>query len=95
MDRSKQVIIGTDGVFSADDAYRKIRLGASLVQLYTSLIYNGPGIVKTITYGLARRLERDGFNCIEEAVGTASCTEFATHFDTDVNSSAVLTAKQL
>jgi len=70
VDRQKHVIIGTGGIFTAEDAYRKIRLGASLVQLYTALIYEGPGVVKTITHGLARLLERDKFTSVAEAVGT-------------------------
>lgn len=72
MDRSRYHIIGVGGVFSADDAYRKIRLGASLVQLLTALVYEGPGIVKTINRGLVRLLERDGFANVAEAVGTTA-----------------------
>lgn len=62
-------IIGVGGVFSAEDAYRKIRSGASLVQLYTGLIYRGPGVVREIKLGLIRLLERDGFSSIADAVG--------------------------
>lgn len=62
-------IIGAGGVFSAEDAYEKIRAGASLVQLYTGLIYEGPGIVKKIKQGLVKLLERDGLSSIQEAVG--------------------------
>lgn len=57
------------GVFSAEDAYRKIRLGASLVQLMTALVYEGPGIAKRITENLSQLAERDGFGNIAEAVG--------------------------
>ena len=71
MDRGRYRIIGAGGVFSAEDAYEKIRLGASLVQLMTALVYEGPGIVKTINRGLARLLERDGFATVGEAVGSA------------------------
>lgn len=71
MDRQRYSIIGTGGVFTAEDAFRKIRLGASLVQLYTALIYNGPGVVKQINEGLARLLERDGFSSVAAAVGSA------------------------
>ena len=70
MDRDRYRIIGIGGVFSAEDAYRKIRLGASLVQLLTALIYEGPGVVRRINRGLCELLERDGFSCISEAVGT-------------------------
>jgi len=62
-------IIGVGGVFSAEDAYEKIRAGASLVQLYTGLVYEGPGLVKRIKQGLVRLLLRDGFSSIQEAVG--------------------------
>ena len=72
MDRQRYCIIGTGGVFSAADAYEKIRLGASLVQLMTGLIYEGPGIAKAINQGLAGLLERDGFRSVSEAVGVDS-----------------------
>lgn len=71
MDRDRYVILGTGGVFTAEDAYLKIRLGASLVQLYTAMIYEGPGVVTRICRGLVDLLERDGFGHISEAVGTA------------------------
>ena len=57
------------GIFSAEDAYEKIKAGASLVQIYTGLIYEGPGLVKKINQGLVKLLERDGFKNIAEAVG--------------------------
>ena len=63
-------IIGTGGVFTAEDAYAKIRFGASLVQLYTAMIYEGPGLVKRINQGLCKLLARDGFKCVADAVGT-------------------------
>ncbi|OIB57873.1 quinone-dependent dihydroorotate dehydrogenase [Natrialba sp. SSL1] len=62
-------IIGVGGVDSAASAYRKIRAGASLVQLYTGFVYQGPSTAKRINRGLVRLLERDGFTSIEEAVG--------------------------
>jgi len=67
--RSRYKLIAAGGVYSADDAYRKIRLGASLVQLYTALVYRGPGLVKEILKGLVELLERDGFENITDAVG--------------------------
>ena len=70
MDGSRYRIIGAGGVFSAEDAYHKIRLGASLVQLLTAMIYEGPGAVKRINQGLCELLERDGFSNVTEAVGT-------------------------
>jgi dihydroorotate dehydrogenase len=57
------------GIFSAGDAYEKIKAGSSLVQIYTGLIYEGPGLVKKINQGLVKLLERDGFKNIGEAVG--------------------------
>ncbi len=62
-------IIGVGGIFSAEDAYEKIKAGASLVQIYTGLIYEGPGLVKKINKGLVELLKRDGFKNISEAVG--------------------------
>ena len=67
--QGKLPIIGCGGIFTAKDAYEKIRAGASLVQLYTSLIYEGPGVVRDIVRGLAGLLKRDGFSRLEEAVG--------------------------
>ena len=69
MDRSRYRIIGSGGIFTAQDAYRKIRLGASLVQLMTALVYEGPGVVRAITRGLDRLLEADGIAHVEQAVG--------------------------
>lgn len=64
-------IIGCGGVFSAQDAYRKIRLGASLVQLITGLIFEGPQLVAQINHELARLLARDGYQMITQARGIA------------------------
>ena len=69
MDRKRHVLIGAGGVSSAEDAYTKIRNGASLVQLLTALIYEGPGVVRRITAGLARLLARDGVKHVAGAVG--------------------------
>ena len=65
----RYVVISAGGIFSAEDAYRRIRLGASLVQVYTALIYRGPGLVKDIKRGLVRLLERDGYTSVAHAVG--------------------------
>ncbi|WP_276257047.1 quinone-dependent dihydroorotate dehydrogenase [Halomontanus rarus] len=62
-------IIGVGGVDSAESAYAKIRAGASLVQLYTGFVYNGPTTAREINRGLVELLYRDGFSSIEEAVG--------------------------
>jgi dihydroorotate dehydrogenase len=64
-------IIGLGGVDSAETAYEKIKAGASLVQIYTGLIYEGPGLVKKINQGLVELLGREGFRNISEAVGKA------------------------
>ncbi len=63
-------LIGVGGIASAEDAYTKIRAGASLVQLYSALVYQGFGLVKNINDGLVALLERDGFKTLAEAVGT-------------------------
>jgi len=62
-------LIGAGGIASAEDAYARIRAGASLVQLYSALVYEGPGLARTITDGLAALLRRDGFANVAEAVG--------------------------
>lgn len=62
-------IIGVGGVDSAETAYSKIRAGASLIEVYTGIVYNGPGLFEDIHVGLRRLLERDGFSSISEAVG--------------------------
>ncbi len=62
-------IIGVGGISTADDAYERIRSGAALVQIYTGLIYEGPGMIQQLVTGLASRLSRDGFSRIDEAIG--------------------------
>ena len=69
MDRKRYQIVGSGGVFTPEDAYRKIQLGASLVQILTALVYEGPGIVRRLTTGLAELLRRDGFSSVTEAIG--------------------------
>jgi dihydroorotate dehydrogenase len=68
----KLPIIGVGGIFTAEDAYEKIKAGASAVQIYTGFVYEGPAAVKRINQGLIRLMERDGFKSISEAVGTAN-----------------------
>lgn len=70
--RGKVPLIGCGGVSSGEDAYKKIRAGASLVQLYTAFAYGGPALIPQIKAELAECLERDGFKSIQEAVG-ADC----------------------
>ena len=62
-------IIGVGGVHDAASAYEKIRAGASLVQLYTALVYEGPGLIKRIKEGLVKRLKEDDYVSIADAVG--------------------------
>ena len=68
-------LIGVGGVSSGAEAYRKIRAGASLVQLYTALTYRGPGLIAEIKRDLAERLRRDGFAQVSEAVGSGAESE--------------------
>jgi len=63
------VLIGAGGIASGGDAYAKIRAGASAVQLYSALAYEGPGLVVEIKRDLAQRLQADGFRSVAEAVG--------------------------
>jgi len=63
------LLIGCGGVASGADAYAKIRAGASLVQLYSALVYQGPGLVGRIKRELAALLTRDGFTSVAQAVG--------------------------
>jgi dihydroorotate dehydrogenase len=65
-------LIGVGGVASAEDAYALIRAGASLVQVYTGLIYEGPGLIRRMRRGLRALLARDGFARVADAVGTAT-----------------------
>lgn len=67
--RGNYPLIGVGGVFSPEDAYRKIRLGASLVQLITGMVYRGPQLIGQINRGLVRLLRRDGFSSVADAVG--------------------------
>ncbi|WKZ31081.1 MAG: quinone-dependent dihydroorotate dehydrogenase [Candidatus Dojkabacteria bacterium] len=62
-------IVGVGGIFSAEDAYRKIRHGASLVQLITGMIYQGPQLIGKINKGLVGLMQEDGYATISEAVG--------------------------
>lgn len=62
-------LIGVGGIANGLDAYARVRAGATLVQLYTALIYHGPGLVQRINADLASALRRDGFASLEGAVG--------------------------
>lgn len=63
-------LIGVGGIASAEDAWARIRAGASLVQLYSAMIYEGPALAKRIIAGLERLMTREGFVSIAEAVGS-------------------------
>ena len=67
----KLPIVGVGGIFDASDAWEKITAGASLLQIYTALVYRGPGVAKSIVNGLLERLEAHGLTKISQAVGLA------------------------
>lgn len=66
----KLLLIGAGGISSGADAYARIRAGASMVQLYSALVYKGPGLADDIRRDLVQRLKADGFKSVSEAVGT-------------------------
>lgn len=68
----KMTIIGVGGIFTAEDAWEKICAGASLVQVYTGFVYQGWQIAREINEGLAKILQREGMNSLDEAVGMKS-----------------------
>ena len=63
-------LVGVGGIASAEDAWARIRAGASLVQLYSAMVYEGPSLPRRITSGLERLMKRDGFSSIAQAVGS-------------------------
>ena len=73
MDKSRYTLVAAGGVTTAEDAYAKIRGGASLVQLFTAMVYEGPLLARRVALGLARLLERDGFKSVADAVGVDVC----------------------
>ena len=62
-------LLGAGGIASGADAYAKIRAGAEAVQLYSAMVYEGPGLVTRVKRDLAARLRADGFASIAQAVG--------------------------
>ena len=62
-------LIGAGGIASGADAYAKIRAGASAVQFYSAMVYEGPGLVTRVRRDLAARLRADGFTSVAQAVG--------------------------
>ena len=67
----KLPLIGVGGILSGADAYAKIKAGASLVQIYSGMVYRGPGMVEEIKRDILLRLKADGFRSVGEAVGAA------------------------
>jgi dihydroorotate dehydrogenase len=67
--QGKLPIMGVGGIFTADDAWEKIAAGASVLQIYTSLVYEGPGAARKIVSGLIERLETSGMKSLDQAVG--------------------------
>lgn len=65
----KTMLISVGGIETAEDAYRRIKAGATLIQVYSMLIYNGPKMIKEINEGLIELLKADGYNHISEAIG--------------------------
>lgn len=63
-------LVGVGGIASAEDAWARIRAGASLVQLYSAMVFAGPGLPRRIVHGMEQLMRRDGFSTIAEAVGT-------------------------
>lgn len=63
------IIIGCGGVFSAEDAYTKIKLGADLIQLITGMVFEGPQLIGEINLGLSKMLRKDGYKNVSEAIG--------------------------
>ena len=68
--QGKLPLIGVGGIATADDAYQKIRAGASAVQLYTALVYDGLSLIPKLVQDLDALLARDGFATIAQATGT-------------------------
>ena len=63
-------LIGVGGISSAEDAWARVRAGASLVQLYSAMVYEGPGLARRIVRGMEELMRRDGFATLAEAVGS-------------------------
>ena len=65
----KTLLISVGGIDSAEEAYRRIKAGASLIQVYSMLVYRGPALIKEINEGLIKLLQKDGYKHISEAIG--------------------------
>lgn len=67
----KTTLISVGGIASGDEAYRRLKAGASLLEVYTALIFKGPSLVRTINEGILKNMERDGFSHISQVIGAA------------------------
>ena len=76
--RVKMPLIGVGGIASAQDAYERIRAGASLVQIYTALVYEGPLLPRRINTDLLKLMERDGVTNLSEVVGSLAGSDAKT-----------------
>jgi dihydroorotate dehydrogenase len=65
----KTILISVGGISTPEDAYRRIKAGASLIQVYSGLIFEGPAMVRKINEGILKLLEEDGFSNINQAIG--------------------------
>jgi dihydroorotate dehydrogenase len=74
MSKGKIPLVGVGGIGSAEQAWRKITAGASLLQLYSALVYKGPGLIRDILSGLSMRLEKNGYSALQQAVGSAAAS---------------------
>lgn len=70
--KGKMPIIGVGGIASAEQAYERIKAGASLIQVYTGLVYEGPGLIRSIKQGLVKLMEEDGHSSVAHIVGIES-----------------------
>ena len=70
--KKNTLLIGTGGIFSAMDAYEKIKIGASAIQIYSGFIYQGPMLLEKIKKELVRLVRADGYKNLAEAIGTKS-----------------------
>ena len=70
MTDGKLALIGAGGIASAQDAWQKLRAGASLLQLYSALVYQGPQLIADILQGLSKRLDEHGFSSLHEVTGS-------------------------
>jgi dihydroorotate dehydrogenase len=67
--RGRVPLVGVGGIFTAQDAYDKLRAGANLVEVYSALVYRGPGLVRELNRGLGTLLARDGAAGVADVVG--------------------------